>query len=85
MGTNDMPDLTAEQLAFLDELSRAPRSAGAQVDAAVVGPLIRANLVRWEDDPGAAAQRHLTRRSTFSLTESGAQALADRVRGLRAG
>jgi hypothetical protein len=74
-------ELTEAQLKFLVSLSEAPVAAGHEVDASVVGPLIRANLVRWDDDAGAEAKRRLTPRSTFTLTPAGAQLLAERGAG----
>lgn len=71
-------DLTAAQLIFLRALSQHPAAARRSVDASVVGPLIRANLVRWEDDAGATARRSLTPGSTFTLTPEGTQVLRDR-------
>lgn len=70
-------ELTTAQLRFLCSLSRAPIAAAHSVDAGMAGPLIRANLVRWEDDAGDAARRSLTPRSTFTLTPEGAQLLRD--------
>ena len=43
---------TAPQLTFLADLRRGPRRADAHLDASMVGPLIRANLVQWDDEPG---------------------------------
>ena len=71
--------LTDAQWTFLQSLRQAPVAAVHEVDASVVGPLIRANLVRWDDDAGAEARRHLTPRSTFTLTPAGAQLLAERA------
>lgn len=71
-------ELTTAQLEFLCSLRQASVAAAYNVDASVVGPLIRANLVRWEDDAGAAARRSLTPRSTFTLTLQGVQLLVDR-------
>jgi hypothetical protein len=49
-------ELTTAQLRFLSSLSRAPIAASHNVDAGMAGPLIRANLIRWEDD--AATLHH---------------------------
>lgn len=70
-------ELTAAQLSYLRALSQHPAAATHNVDASVVGPLIRANLVRWDDDAGAPARRRLTPGSTFTLTPEGAQLLID--------
>jgi hypothetical protein len=43
---------TIPQLTFLADLRQGPRRAGAHLDASMVGPLIRANLVQWDDEPG---------------------------------
>ena len=43
----------------------------------MIGPLIRANLVRWDDDPAEAAKRRRPPGSTFALTSLGAQSLAE--------
>ena len=47
------------------------------LDAGVIGPLIRANLVRWDDDPTEAAKRRRPPGTTFALTSLGAQSLAE--------
>jgi hypothetical protein len=70
-------ELTDEQLAFLLDLRKGARRAAASMDAGVIGPLIRANLVRWDDDPSAAAKRRHPPGSTFMLTEAGEQLLAE--------
>ncbi|HEY3846879.1 MAG TPA: hypothetical protein VGL95_07175 [Acetobacteraceae bacterium] len=72
---------TAPQVTFLNDLRGGARRASAAMDASMVGPLIRANLVRWDDDPGAAARRRRPPGSTFTLTSLGAQLLADREAG----
>lgn len=66
-----------EQLAFLLELRKGARRALASMDAGIVGPLIRTNLVRWDDDPSAAARRQDPPGSTFALTEQGERLLAE--------
>ena len=43
----------------------------------MIGPLIRANLVRWDDDPAEAAKRRRPPGSTFALTSLGAEFLAE--------
>lgn len=62
---------------FLADLRRGPCRAAPQLDAGVVGPLIRANLVRWEDEPGEAARRRQPPATTFALTNLGAQILRE--------
>ena len=69
-------DLTREQLAFLIDLKKGTCRATAAQDASVIGPLIRANLVRWDVDPSEAANRHNPEGSTFSLTPLGEGYLA---------
>ena len=44
-------ELTRLQLGFLIDLRTGACRAAAGLDAGVIGPLIRANLVRWDDDP----------------------------------
>jgi hypothetical protein len=68
---------TAPQVTFLTNLRNGARRASAAMDASMVGPLIRANLVRWDDDPDAAARRRRPPGSTFTLTSLGVQLLAD--------
>ena len=63
--------LTQEQLAFLADLRQGTRRAAAAQDASVIGPLIRANLVRWDDDTSDAGVRREPRGSTFTLTPLG--------------
>ena len=72
-------ELTLEQLVFLADLRKGTRRATAAQDASVIGPLIRANLVRWEVDPSEAASRRNPQGSTFSLTPLGEACLAERV------
>ncbi len=69
-------DLTREQIMFLVDLRKGACPATAAQDATVIGPLIRANLVRWDDDPGAAGHRG-TRTSSFTLTAFGEASLAE--------
>ena len=64
-------DLTQEQLAFLTDLRRGRCPATAAQDAGVIGPLIRANLVRWDDDPSDSGSRRRPRGTTFTLTPLG--------------
>jgi hypothetical protein len=68
--------LTREQLAFLTDLKKGTCRANAAQDASVIGPLIRANLVRWDVDPCEAAGRRNPQGSTFSLTLLGEACLA---------
>lgn len=70
-------DLTAPQLAFLADLRRGARRAAAHLDASMVGPLIRANLVQWDDEPGDAARRRRPPSTIFALTGLGACLLAE--------
>ena len=70
-------ELTREQLSFLTELRTGSRRAAAALDASMIGPLIRANLVRWDDDPAEAAKRREPPGSTFALTDLGEKYLAD--------
>lgn len=69
--------LTREQLAFLNDLRKGARRATAAQDAGVIGPLIRANLVRWDDDPREAARRGKPPSSSFTLTPLGEACLAE--------
>lgn len=69
-------DLTREQVAFLAELRAGGCRAVAAQDASVIGPLIRANLVHWQDDPSEAAIRKPPG-STFTLTPLGEACLAE--------
>ncbi len=70
-------DLTNEQMAFLAGLRNGSRRAVAAQDASMVGPLIRANLVQWDDDPGQAAKRRRPPGTIFTLTSLGEQYLAE--------
>jgi hypothetical protein len=70
-------DLTREQLAFLAGLRMGSRRAMAIQDAGVIGPLIRANLVRWDDDPSEVARRREPPGTTFTLTSLGEACLAE--------
>jgi hypothetical protein len=69
-------DLTRKQAAFLADLRTGTRRATPAQDAIVIGPLIRANLVSWDDDPGAAQGRRDPPGSSFALTDLGAASLA---------
>ena len=69
-------ELTRLQLDFLVDLRTAACRVVAGLDAGVIGPLIRANLVRWDDDPAAPAKRRQPPGSTFALTSLGASSLA---------
>lgn len=70
-------DLTAKQLAFLADLRKGRCRATAAQDASVIGPLVRAHLVRWEEDTSEAETRHRPLGSSFTLTEVGALCLAE--------
>jgi hypothetical protein len=70
-------ELTSEQLAFLADLRRGARRAVAVLDASMIGPLIRANLVRWDDDPDEAAKRRRPPGTIFTLTSFGEHCLAE--------
>ena len=70
-------DLMQEQLAFLADLRKGARRASAAQDASMIGPLIRANLVCWEDDQRGAAARRNPPGSSFTLTDLGEAALAE--------
>ncbi len=70
-------DLTREQIIFLANLRKGTCRATAAQDASVIGPLIRANLVRWDDDPSAAASRRKPPGSNFTLTPLGEACLAE--------
>ena len=74
--TPDAMDLTPEQRAFLADLRKGTLQATAGQDASVIGPLIRANLVRWDDDPKEAGSRRKPPGSTFTLTPLGEARLA---------
>ena len=69
-------DLTPEQLVFLANLRQGTCRVTAAQDAGVIGPLIRANLVRWDDNPSEAGTRRQPRASTFTLTPLGEAFLA---------
>jgi hypothetical protein len=68
---------TAPQLTFLADLRQGPRRADPDLDASMVGPLIRANLVQWDDEPGHAARRRRPPSTIFALTRLGACVLAE--------
>ena len=70
-------ELTKAQLSFLADLRLGALRAVAALDACVIGPLIRANLVRWDDDPADSAMRRQHPRTTFALTSLGAHYLAE--------
>jgi hypothetical protein len=70
-------DLTQEQLTFMTDLRTGTRPATAAQNASVIGPLIRANLVRWDDDKGEAASRRKPPGTTFTLTSLGEACLAE--------
>jgi len=71
-------DLTRKQLAFLADLRKGTCRATAAQDASVIGPLIRANLVRWDDNPSEAGTRRKPLGSTFNLTPLGEVCLGER-------
>jgi hypothetical protein len=75
--TPDAMDLTQEQMRFLADLRKGARRAIAAQDATMTGPLIRANLVRWDDDPGEASEQRGPRGSSFTLTALGEVSLAE--------
>ena len=69
---------TTRQLIFLTDLRRGGACrADARLDANMVGPLIRANLVRWDDEPGDAARHRRPPSTIFTLTSLGACLLAE--------
>jgi hypothetical protein len=70
-------DLTQEQFAFLVDLRKGGRPATSAQDAVVIGPLIRANLVRWDDNASEVGTRHKPRGTTFTLTPLGEVCLVD--------
>ena len=70
-------DLTRDQLAFLAGLRNGMCRATAAQDASVIGPLIRANLVRWDDNPSEAGTRRSPPGSTFNLTPLGEACLGE--------
>ena len=70
-------DLSREQMTFLAALRKRTCRATAAQDAGVIGPLIRANLVRWDVDPSEAASRREPPGSTFTLTHLGEACLAE--------
>lgn len=70
-GASGVLDLTREQRAFLTELRKGSCRATAAQDASIIGPLIRANLVRWDDDPSKEGGCRKPQGSSFTLTERG--------------
>jgi hypothetical protein len=70
-------NLTRDQRTFLVELRSGTCRAVAAQDASVIGPLIRANLVRWDDDPSEDASRRNPLGSTFTLTLLGEACLVE--------
>jgi hypothetical protein len=70
-------NLTQEQRTFLADLQKGTCRATAAQDASVIGPLIRANLVRWDVDPTEAGSRRNPPGSIFSLTLLGQTVLAE--------
>jgi len=69
-------NLTPEQRAFLADLRQGTCRAVAAQDAGVIGPLIRADLVRWDVDPSAEAKHRNPAGSIFTLTPAGEVFLA---------
>ena len=76
-GTSGVMDLTREQMTFLAELRKGACRATAAQDASAIGPLIRANLVQWDNDPDEAARRRKPPGSIFVLTVLGEACLAE--------
>jgi hypothetical protein len=76
-GKTAVMDLTREQVDFLADLRKGTCRASAAQDASVIGPLIRANLVRWDDDPSKAGTDRKPQGSSFTLTELGEASLAE--------
>ena len=70
-------DLTREQMRFLADLRAGTCRATAAHDAAIIGPLIRAGLVRWDNDLTEAAKHREPPGSTFTLTLLGEARLAE--------
>jgi len=70
-------DLTRKQMVFLSGLRQGACRATAAQDASAIGPLIRANLVRWDDEPGTVAARREPPASSFTLTNLGETSLAE--------
>ena len=70
-------DLTRKQTVFLSGLRKGACRATAAQDASTIGPLIRANLVRWDDDQGTAGARREPPASSFTLTNLGERSLAE--------
>jgi hypothetical protein len=68
-------DVTDEQVAFLADLRNGACPADAALDASMIGPLIRAHLVRWDVDPAESAKRQRVPGTTF--TDLGEQCLAE--------
>lgn len=60
-------NLTQEQWMFLIDLRRGTCRATAAQDAGVIGPMIRANLVRWDVDPSVGAKRRIHRAARLIL------------------
>jgi hypothetical protein len=70
-------NLTRQQVAFLADLRTGARRAVRALDASMIGPLIRANLVRWDDDQRETARPRRPLGSTFALTALGEKCLVE--------
>jgi hypothetical protein len=70
-------ELTGAQVVFLADLRKGTCRADAAQDASTIGPLIRAHLVRWDDDQAEWAKRRRPPGTTFTLTSLGEQFLAE--------
>ena len=78
-GTATTMNLTRNQMTFLADLQQGTCRATAAQDASVIGPLIRANLVRWDVDPNEETTRRNPPGSSFTLTSLGEACLAEHV------
>jgi hypothetical protein len=73
-----MMQLTPAQWTFLADLRRGPRAAIACLDASMIGPLIRAELVAWTDDADHSSHHHAEPNASFALTLLGASHMGAR-------
>src|SRR5690349_6194723 len=71
------PSLTPEQITFLVSLLSGPRRTDDCHDAITVGPLLRLNLIAWDEPDHRLKGRR--RPSTFTLSEAGIRALDVRL------